>query len=173
VHRRDWWLLAFCVTGVGLILCKEVQGQSIAGVVFGLLGGVTYAAIVLSLRHLREEDGAWLVMLNNLVATVLFLPLVVHYDDYWPTGNQTLYLAGFGMLQMGLPYLLFARGLKRVVGHEASGIVLLEPILVPVWVFLAWRNTSDYEAPQWWTLVGGGLILTGLLLRYIGARRDR
>ena len=64
-------------------------------------------------------------------------------------------------------------GMHVVFGHEASGIVLLEPILVPVWVFLAWRNTSDYVAPQWWTLVGGGLILTGLLLRYIGARRDR
>ena len=170
VHRRDWWLLVFCVMGVGLILCYEVRGQSTAGVVFGLLGGATYAAIVLSLRHLREEDGAWLVMLNNLVTAVLFFPFVVHYD-IWPTGEQTLYLTGFGMFQMGLPYLLFARGLRRVVGHEASGIVLLEPILVPVWVFLAWRNSSTYEAPHWWTLVGGGLILTGLLLRYVGGRR--
>jgi len=171
VHRRDWWLLVFCVIGVGLILWYEVRGQSTAGVVFGLLGGATYAAIVLSLRHLRKEDGAWLVMLNNLVTTVLFLPFVVHYD-IWPTEKQTLYLVGFGMFQMGLPYLLFARGLRRVAGHEASGIVLLEPILVPVWVFLAWRNSSTYEAPQWWTLVGGGLILAGLLLRYIGSRRD-
>jgi len=172
VHRRDWWLLAFCVMGVGFILSNEVGGHSTVGVVFGLLGGATYAAIVLSLRHLREEDGAWLVMLNNLVTAVLFLPIVFHHD-IWPTGKQTLYLSGFGMFQMGLPYLLFARGLQRVVGHEASGIVLLEPILVPVWVFLAWRHSSTYEAPQWWTLGGGGLILTGLLLRYIGGRRKQ
>jgi len=172
VHPRDWWLLVFCILGVGLILLYEVRGQSMAGVVFGLLSGASYAAIVLSLRHLREEDGAWLVMLNNLVTAVLFLPFVLYYG-IWPSTGQTLYLAGFGMFQMGLPYLLFARGLRRIVGHDATGIVLLEPILVPVWVFLAWRHSPTYVAPQWWTLVGGGCILLGLLLRYIGGRNER
>jgi len=170
VHPRDWWLLVCCIAGVGLILSFEVRGQSPIGVVYGLGGGITYAAIVLSLRHLRSEDGAWLVMLNNLVTAVLFLPFVVHHD-IWPSGRQTAYLMAFGMFQMGLPYLLFARGVRHVAGHEASGIVLLEPILVPVWVFLAWRHAPTYEMPQWWTLIGGTLILLGLVARYAGLRR--
>jgi drug/metabolite transporter (DMT)-like permease len=74
---------------------------------------------------------------------------------------------------MGLPYLLFARGVSRVTGHEAAGIVLLEPILVPVWVYLAWRHVPSYQAPQWWTLAGGGLILLGLGLRYLGRKNPR
>jgi drug/metabolite transporter (DMT)-like permease len=138
--------------------------------VYGLLSGVSYGAIVLSLRLLRAEDGAWLVMLNNAVTAVVFLPIVIHYG-IWPSATQTAYLAGFGALQMGLPYLLFAHGLRRITGHEASGIVLLEPILVPVWVFLAWGHLASYESPRWWTLAGGGLILTGLLFRYAGIRR--
>jgi drug/metabolite transporter (DMT)-like permease len=157
------------LAGVGLILGFEIGGQSPLGIVFGLLGGVTYAGVVLSLRHLRHEDGAWLVFLNNLTTAVLFLPFVLHYD-MWPTGKQTLYLAGFGMFQMGLPYLLFARGVRCVTGHEAAGIVLLEPILVPVWVYLAWRHVPSYQAPQWWTLAGGALILLGLGLRYAGRK---
>ncbi len=169
VHPRDGWLLACCLAGVGLILCFEIGGQSPKGVVFGLFGGVTYAAVVLSLRHLRSEDGAWLVFLNNVTTALVFLPFVLHYD-IWPTGKQTLYLTGFGMFQMGLPYLLFARGVRRVTGHEAAGIVLLEPILVPVWVYLAWRHVPSYQAPQWWTLAGGGLILLGLGLRYLGRK---
>jgi drug/metabolite transporter (DMT)-like permease len=75
---------------------------------------------------------------------------------------------GFGILQMGLPYVLFARGLKSVPSHEASGIGLLEPVLLPVWVFLAWRHAADYAPPRWWTMVGGGLILVGLILRFLG-----
>ena len=71
---------------------------------------------------------------------------------------------------MGLPYVLFARGLKSVPSHEASGIGLLEPVLLPVWVFLAWRHAADYSPPQWWTLVGGGLILAGLIVRFVGER---
>jgi drug/metabolite transporter (DMT)-like permease len=172
VHPRDWWLLTCCVAGVGVILSCEVRGQSLTGVVYGLLGGLTYAGVVLSLRHLRHEDGAWLVMLNNLVTAVLFVPFVCYWN-LWPTAEQTLYLAAFGMFQMGLPYLLFAHGVRRIAGHEASGIVLLEPILVPVWVFVAWGHLSSYQSPRWWTMVGGGLILCGLLLRYVGVRRRR
>ena len=169
VHPRDGWLVACCLLGVGVILAFEIRGQSTAGIVYGLLGGVTYAAIVLSLRHLRGEDGAWLVFLNNAVTAILFLPFVLR-NSLWPTLPQSMYLAGFGMLQMGLPYLLFARGLQRVTGHEASGIVLLEPLLVPLWVFVAWRHAPTYQSPAWWTFVGAGLILAGLLIRYTGSR---
>lgn len=174
VHPRDRWLLFGCVLGVGLILSYELRGQSLWGVFFGVMSGLFFAAIVLSLRRLRHEDGAWLMLVNNGVTALVFLPLVIHYG-LWPTGVQTLALAGFGMFQMGLPYLLFARGLRSVVGHEASGIVLLEPILVPVWVFLAWRHAPTYQAPHWWTLVGGACILVGLAWRYFGpaARASR
>jgi len=167
VHPRDGWLLACCAAGVGLILCFEMGGQSPKGVVFGLLSGLAYAGIVLSLRHLRREDGAWLLFLCNLTTAAAFLPFVLHYG-IWPSGKQSLCLAGFGMFQLGLPYLLFSRGVRRVTGHEAAGIGLLEPILVPVWVWVAWRHAPSYQAPQWWTLVGGGLILLGLALRYLG-----
>jgi drug/metabolite transporter (DMT)-like permease len=34
--------------------------------------------------------------------------------------------------------------------------------LLPLWVYLAWG-----EAPAPWTLIGGGLILLGLVLRYV------
>ena len=97
------------------------------------------------------------------------MPMVLAAGNL-PEGQQWLYLAGFGIFQMGLPYLLFARGLRSVTGHEASGIVLLEPLLVPVWVWLAWHTSPGYAAPRWWTLVGGGLILIGLVVRYLAGR---
>jgi drug/metabolite transporter, DME family len=165
VHPRDGWLLGCSALGIGLILWFEVRGQSPIGVIYGLGGGATYAGVVLSLRFLRNEDGAWLVLLNNLVTAAVFFPFVL-YRGIWPDTVQAGTLTAFGMFQMGLPYLLFARGLRHVTGHEASGIVLLEPVLVPVWVYLAWRHAPTYQFPEWWTLVGGGFILLGLLARY-------
>ncbi|MCA9145507.1 MAG: EamA family transporter [Planctomycetaceae bacterium] len=170
VHRRDWWLLGFALAGVGLILSFELQGQGVDGMMYGLLGGLTYAGVVVSLRWLRDEDAAWLVAMNHFVTGVVLLPYIL-YVGIWPSLGQLAFLAAFGMLQMGLPYWLFARGLQGIPGHEASGLVLLEPILVPVWVFLAWRSEPTYEAPAWWTLVGGGLILVGLICRYTNLRR--
>jgi drug/metabolite transporter (DMT)-like permease len=165
VDPRNWLTLLFGMVGVGVILTNELQGQAWIGVIYGLLAGISYAAVVITLRWLREEDAAWVVAINHMVTALLFLPHVAYFG-IWPNGHQFAYLAAFGMLQMGLPYFLFARGIRSVASQEATGIALLEPVLVPVWVVLAWRHHPDYSAPAWSTLAGGACILIGLLLRY-------
>jgi drug/metabolite transporter, DME family len=146
--------------GLAIILWFEVRGQARAGVLCGLVSGFSYAGVVLSLRALRGLDTVWIVAVAHFVTAVLILPYVV-YINVWPTLAQWPVLAGFGLFQMALPYVLFARGLRAITSQEATVIGLLEPILLPVWVYLAW-----HEVPAPWTLVGGGLILTGLILRY-------
>jgi drug/metabolite transporter (DMT)-like permease len=157
---RDWLLVAFAAAGVAVILHYESQGESLEAVLWGLASGVFYAGVVLSLRQLRHMESAWLVALNHLVTAVVLTPFAFG-TAHFPSGVQWLLLAGLGIVQMGLPYVLFARGLKHIPGHEATGIGLIEPLLVPVWVYLAWG-----DKPAWWTLVGGGFILVGLAIRY-------
>lgn len=166
ISRWDWLLLACGVAGVGLILICELQGERPAAVVYGLLSGVFYAGVVLSLRQLRAYESTWLVALNHVFTACVFAPVAVAHSEAWPQGIQWLLLIGFGALQMGIPYVLFAQGLKSVPGHEASGVGLLEPVLLPLWVYVAWGNSPDYVAPRWWTMVGGSLILIGLLIRF-------
>ena len=171
---RDWMLLAFGACGVGLILTFELRGASAVGMIYGLLGGLFYAAVVISLRQLRDYESVFLVAINHVFTAIVLAPYAWHQasaNHVWPSGTQWLFLAGFGALQMGLPYLLFARDLRHVPGHEASGITLLEPLLVPLWVFAAWHSAPTYQPPRWWTLVGGALIFTGLVLRYARAPR--
>jgi drug/metabolite transporter, DME family len=146
--------------GLAIILWFELQGQARSGVLCGLVSGIAYAGVVLSLRSLRGLDTVWIVAVAHLVTAAVIFPYVV-YLDVWPTTAQLPVLAGFGLLQMALPYVFFARGLRAITSQEATVIGLLEPILLPVWVYLAWG-----EVPAPWTLVGGGLILAGLILRY-------
>jgi drug/metabolite transporter, DME family len=157
---RDWVLIGFAAGGVAIIVFFESQGESLDAVLWGLASGVFYAGVVLSLRQLRHMESAWLVALNHLVTAIVLAPLAFR-TGHFPTGIQWLLLGGLGIVQMGLPYVLFARGLKRIPGHEATGIGLVEPLLVPVWVYLAWG-----DKPAWWTLVGGLFILMGLVVRY-------
>jgi drug/metabolite transporter (DMT)-like permease len=170
VTGGDWQLLACGMTGVTIILGFGITSQSPApgqttGIICGLLSGLFFGSVVLSLRWLRSEDSAWLVALNHLVTALGLLPVVLS-SGVWPAGRQWLYIAAFGPLQMGLPYLLFARGVRTVSSHEASGITLIEPLLVPLWVWLAWHSATTYRPPQWWTFLGASFILAGLVLKY-------
>jgi len=164
---RDWVMVAFAMAGVGLILAFEARGAALDAVLWGLGSGIFYAGVVLALRHLRDFDPVWLAALNHLVTLIVLAPFAVG-GAYLPSGIQWLFLAGLGILQMGLPYVLFAHGLKRIAGHEATSIGLIEPLLVPLWVYLAWG-----DVPAWWTFVGGALILTGLAIRFLGTTSQK
>lgn len=168
VTRDDWWLLGFASSGVGIILISELYGAkaSVFGIVMALVSGITYAGVVLCLRNLRGHDSAWLIFFNHLMTGIVFLPFVL-ISGTVPEGKEWFFLAGFGMFQMGLPYLLFARGVKLIPGHRASMIVLIEPVILPLWVWIFWRTADDYQPPALMTLVGGALILTGLSARFL------
>ena len=146
--------------GLAIILGFQVQGQDRTGVLLGLVSGFCYSGVVMSLRALRGHDAVWLVAVCHLAAAAALGPYVA-YAGVWPDGRQLPVLAAFGLFQMALPYVFFARGLRTITSQEATGIGLLEPLLLPLWVYLAWN-----EVPAVSTLVGGGLILIGLVLRY-------
>jgi drug/metabolite transporter (DMT)-like permease len=158
---RDWLMVGFAAVGVGMILFFESRAANIEAVIWGLTSGMFYAGVVLALRHLRAYDPVWLAALNHLVTAICLAPFAM-LESRFPSGMQWILLAGLGIVQMGLPYVLFARGLKRIAGHEATSIALVEPLLNPLWVFLAWG-----ERPDWWTFAGGALILVGLTIRFV------
>ncbi len=159
VVRRELVPLAFAVLGLGTILVFEMYGQHQAGVFLGVLSGTLFAAVVVLLQHMREENAAWLIAFcHGLTACALF-PWIVYYG-VWPDLAQLVVLAAFGIVQMAIPYVLLNRALHSIGSQEAVLICLLEPVLNPILV-LIWG-----ERPQWWTIAGAALILLGLLLRY-------
>lgn len=165
VVKADWLMLALGGVGMITILAFEVRGQRTSAVLLGLASGVSYAGIVLSLRWLRELDATWLITISHLVTACVLAPFVLG-SNHCPTANQFAVLAGFGIFQLGVPYVLFSWALRVVPGHEASFIGLLEPILLPIFVYLAWGRNAAYQPPETSTLVGGTFILVGLAVRF-------
>ena len=168
VVRRDLAPLAFGVVGVGLIIFMELAhgtSTSTVGVFAGLLSGFSYSCVIVGMRALRAENPVWLVALCHVSAATLLLPWVI-WIGVWPSFTQLIVLAGFGMIQMAIPYVLILKGLQAVSSQEVVAIGLIEPTFLPVWVYLVWGET-----PATWTIVGGTLILTGLALRYFVLNR--
>ena len=160
VHRGNIVALLCAVAGIAFIVLSERDQQRAEGNLIALGSGVAYAGVILSLRWLRDEDSAWLTFLNHLVSGLVLLPFVLPRGiELQPL--QWLLIALLGVVQMGLPYVLAARGVALVTVQEAALLLLLEPILNPLWVWLCWG-----EHVGWPTLIGGGLILGGLAARY-------
>jgi drug/metabolite transporter (DMT)-like permease len=164
---RDWLMVACAMIGIGIMIYYESRGLALEAVAWGLASGISYAGVVLSLRQLRGQDAVWLAALNHLVTAIALAPFAIAHARM-PSGIQWSFLAALGIVQMAIPYVLFARSLKRIPGHEATAIGLIEPLLVPAWAYLAW---SDRPAP--WTIAGGSFILVGLAIRYLNSISKR
>lgn len=163
--RRDLLLVACAAFGTLLILFYEAQGASLWGCLLALAAGIFYAGVIVCLRFLRENDPFWLVFCNQTGAVMVAL-FMTRFAITWPSAAQWPYLAAFGAIQLGLPYIAFSWGLRRVRGPEAACIALIEPILLPVWV---WLNIG--ERPAWWTQTGASIILVALAMRYAWPQR--
>jgi drug/metabolite transporter (DMT)-like permease len=65
-----------------------------------------------------------------------------------------------GVVQLGLAYVLFIRGVRKVPAAEASLISMLEPILNPVWVLL-----GTGEQPGRWAIAGAVIVVAAVVTR--------
>lgn len=177
--RRSWRAILLAMAGAVVMVAGNwprglppEQSAARAQILLMACGsGVTYAGVILFLRSLRDESSAWLTVWNLIGSAGLLLAFVAVVNGpaatveflATPTVRQLAFLAVFGAVQMALPYLLFARGLRTVGPQEAGLITLLEPVLNPVWAFLL---SPETDTPTPWTVAGGAVLLAALGWRY-------
>jgi len=142
------------------------------GNLIALLSGLAWASTLVGLRwfgqraRLGHDGAASSVVAGNLIcfaAAALFaslygepfLPDAALFDLSRDGSGATFSSLGFlGVLQIGLAYCVLSRGMKSVPAVEASLLLLLEPVLNPLWAWLV-----HDELPGRFTMAGGGVIL--------------
>jgi drug/metabolite transporter (DMT)-like permease len=160
--RVDAACVALSLAGMALFFVGRVEPGQLAGNLLGVLSGFSYALTVLLLRRDAKQgarDALPSTALGNLLAAVFTLPFAAKALAGM-SAQGALVLLYLGVVQMGVAYWLFARGLRTVPASEASLLSMLEPILNPVWVFL-----GAGERPGPWALAGGAVVIAAVAFR--------
>jgi drug/metabolite transporter (DMT)-like permease len=145
--------------GLALFFVDDLTAGQVAGKLCALGSGFAFGLTIVGLRHLREE-GPGALLWGSVIASALTLPL-------WGTGPAPApldlgLLLFLGVFQLALAYVCFARGLAGVTAVEASLLMLLEPVLNPIWTWLAVG-----ERPGPWALAGGAVVISATAWRTI------
>ena len=112
----------------------------------------------------RDADASLnTVVTGNLCAAIVCLPWALPFHA---TPMDWAALVWLGVFQIGCAYLLLSTGVQHVTALDASLLLLVEPVLNPVW---AWAVHG--ERPGAWALSGGALILAATLARTLAPRR--
>jgi len=160
ITGASWISLVLGMLGIAVICVGSAGQPDAAGVMIALLSGLLFSIYMVSLRFLKEFNPGTLTFLNNLVCCLILLPLVG--SELSLSLKEGWIVAVMGVVQLGIPYWLFSKGLEQISVQEASLIVLIEPVLNPIWVALIVG-----ELPSGATLVGGLCIVGSLAFRYL------
>jgi len=164
-ERRTIGVLVLAMVGIAIIFAGNAR-TSLAGLMIALGSGLFYGLLTMMIRRMRHSDSAALTVLNNLGSALLILPVVLLVGDLGVSTRALIYLLIMGVVQFGVPYYLFSLGLARIPAYQGALVTLAEPVLVPVWTYLA---VGEMVPPG--TLAGGGMIMVALVVFFIITRQ--
>lgn len=162
ISRRDVVFVVVAAIGLALFFVGAEPARTTApdpatGNLLAAASGVAWAATILGLRWMGSApaDGAapiHAVVAGNALAFAACLPFALPLPSFVAGDAMTvLYL---GALQIALPYLLVSAAVRRLPALEISLVLLVEPVLNPLWAF-----ALHGEVPGALAITGGAILL--------------
>jgi drug/metabolite transporter (DMT)-like permease len=159
IGARTAVALATAIAGVALMLGAPGAGDP-TGDALALLMATAFAVALVISRHRKDVSMAPATFLSQLMLIVVFWPFAAVGDV--PRGDLPE-LAAMGAGQIGLGLALLTVGARLIPAAQVGLITLLEVVLGPLWVWLAYA-----ERPGTATLVGGAIVVVAILIQTSG-----
>lgn len=170
--RLDWLTIAAVLGGITLFFVEQLTFDHVAGNLVALGSGIAFALNTMSLRQVAltpggagPSDPLRPMLLGNLLGAALGAPFLLASPPPGLTGWSAL--AALGLLQQAAPYLCYAWAIRRATALEATLVVVIEPILSPIWVAIAFG-----ERPGPWALLGGAIVIAAVTARAARGAHD-
>jgi drug/metabolite transporter (DMT)-like permease len=160
LRASEWVLLGLMLSGTALFFAEHLSSSGMVGNLAGIGSGIAMASMTLCLRCARDQSALEALVTGNIIAAISGVWLWTELPDL--DGRTVGVLAMLGVVQLGIPYVLFARALRRARAIEAIMLTMLEPIVNPLWVMLAIG-----ERPTGYALLGGALVVGSTIARAV------
>ena len=156
----DWATIIILLLGLALFFFDDLSFDGYLGNVLAILSGMFFAGLTLLLRKQKDDSPSDSIFLGNILTLVIGLPVIVGGTEF--DLNSIILILLLGVLQLGIPYILYTTAIKHVTALDAIIFPVIEPILNPILVFIVLGETLGS-----WSVFGGALVLSGVIFRAI------
>ncbi len=174
LRPATWIALVVALFGVAIIVWSGLKTSSSLGDLMAAATAMTMALGFTITRRTGKDMSMSPVLVGAITAIIsLGASGAVSLEDFNPgvlnlDHRQSLWMLVNGMIIMPLSYSLLALGPRYITAAEVALFLLLETALAPIWVWLA---VGEKVAMP--TLIGGGIILTTLMIHSIYRLRSK
>jgi drug/metabolite transporter (DMT)-like permease len=153
VSRRTAAAMVVALGGVALMVGGPGGAKGV-GLALSVVMTLAFAAAVVITRHRRDISMAPAICLSQVIVLAVVTPFS---DPSSIDRHNLLVIAALGIGQMGLGLAFLTIGARLIPAAEVALITLLEVVLGPLWVWLAFS-----ERPSTATLVGGAIVIVAV-----------
>lgn len=155
---EHWAALAAICVGMVLFFLDSLKGGDLIGDLAAVASGVTFALNSVLLRKQKDADPLSSLFLAHILAAVIAGIISIFMPAPVLSLKSLAAVGGLGLLQVGVASILLGYAIKRITALQSMLIAVLEPILNPLWVFLA-----TGERPTARSMLGGVIIIVAVL----------
>ncbi|MFM7346887.1 MAG: DMT family transporter [Tagaea sp.] len=163
IAARTWVAMAVCSGGVAIMVWDALEFGSIAGPMAALAVSLSFAFQILCLRKLGAGvDPVPSVFVAGLFSVAMSLPFAWGSDI---AARDIAILMAMGAIQLGCGCLLMTLATRELRAVDVGLIAILEIVLAPLWVWLAFAET-----PSGLAMLGAGIVLASLVANELFGR---
>lgn len=157
----------FMIIGYG----AEAGKNHIAGIVYGLLAAVLYAAAIIINKFIKNLGGMETTIIQLAIATIVLFPYILASEKieiFSLDIKSGLLLLAVGIIHTGLAYLLYFTALKQLDGQTIAILSYIDPISAVIFASIIFS-----EPMSSWQILGAALVLGAGIVSELYGNRQR
>ncbi len=163
-----WISIVLALVGVAVMVGGNYSQDRLFGDLVALLGVVFFGFYAVAIRYGKATDMTPAVMFGGISGAVVAGVMCFATNTGFSAPVTDIYLClMLGIIQLGIGSVLFAIAAQSVPAVGLTLYALGEPLLAPLW---AWLGVG--EATGFLTFIGGGILISGLLLHVFSSRTE-
>jgi drug/metabolite transporter (DMT)-like permease len=168
--RIEHWL-GFIIALIGMIIMfmGKLGGGQMLGNTLAITSALTFSLFFVFMRMQKDNSPFESILLSHWITAGICLII----SFFMPVPDFTLKSIGaiviLGVIQIGIPSILFSVAIKRITAISANLIAIIEPVFSPLWVFIVLN-----ESPGINSIIGGIIIVSAVTaVSIISNRRNK
>ncbi|MBQ9132974.1 MAG: DMT family transporter [Clostridia bacterium] len=163
LHKKPRYLdiaaVLLTLVGVVVFFLGSLEAGGMLGNALGVLAGMFMGGMFVAVGNTKGEEKMSGILLGHLFCAAIGLPFLA-FTENTVNAKGVFFLVLLGVVQLGIPYILYALATNRCSAISCVVISAIEPILNPIWVAI-----FNKEIPSALSMISG-LFLIAVITVY-------
>ena len=164
--KRDFIAVICTFIGIGMFFLDQLSEGYLIGNFVAIFAGACLGGMFIAMGKAETQERFSAMLVGQAVAFIFGLPFIITTKPEF-SALPVLYIIILGVLQLGIPYILYGRAAEHCPPLACSLLGALEPLLNTVWVLI-----FDGEKPGLFALIGGVIVIVSVTVWCIAGNKD-